>query len=178
MEWYNEPPRWNQTVDRLVVLTGPQTDFWRKTHYGFIRDSGHFCYERVTGDFVAEVEVRGQYKDLYDQAGLMVRVDEANWLKCGLEYVEGVQHASCVVTRDYSDWSVVALPAAPSSLWLRITRHGEALEVQYSLDGAKYTMLRLTYLPLGKTVQVGPMCASPDGNGFEVAFEKFALRPG
>ncbi len=177
MEWYNEPPRWDQTGDQLVVTTGPKTDFWRKTHYGFIRDSGHFCYEKATGDFAAGVEVRGQYKDLYDQAGLMVRVDEANWLKCGIEFVDGVQNASCVVTRDYSDWSVVALPASPTSIWLQITRQGDSLDVQYSIDGANYTLLRMAYLPLKETVQVGPMCASPDGNGFEVAFVKFSLHP-
>ncbi len=177
MEWYNEPPRWNQTGDQLIVTTGPKTDFWRKTHYGFIRDSGHFCGERVSGDFVAEVEVRGQYKDLYDQAGLMVRLDETNWCKCGIEFVEGVQNASCVVTREFSDWSVVALPGRPASLWLRVTRHGDALEVHYSLDGEKYTMLRLAYLPPGATAQVGPMCASPDGNGFDVTFVGFRVRP-
>ncbi len=177
MEWYNEPPRWNQTGDQLVVTTGPKTDFWRKTHYGFIRDNGHLCFEKVTGNFVAEVELRGQYKDLYDQAGLMVRVDEANWCKCGIEFVEGVQHASCVVTREYSDWSVVTLPGRPASLRLRVTRHGDTLEVHYALGGEDYTMLRLAYLPMPETVQVGPMCASPDGNGFEVSFEKFALRP-
>ena len=33
----------------------------------------------------------------------MVRLDEANWLKCGIEFVEGVQQVSAVVTRDYSD---------------------------------------------------------------------------
>ncbi len=177
MEWYNEPPRWNQAGDQLVVTTGPKTDFWRKTYSGSISDSGHFCYERVTGDFVAEVELRGQYKDLYDQAGLMLRVDDANWCKCGIEFVEGVQHASCVVTRDHSDWSVVALAPAPSALWLRLTRHADTLEVYFSPDGAKYAMLRQAYLPMGGTVMVGPMCASPVGNGFEVVFEKFALKP-
>ena len=49
------------------------TDFWRKTHYGFIRDNGHFGYVAVQGDFSAEVKVMGGYRDLYDQAGLMLR---------------------------------------------------------------------------------------------------------
>lgn len=87
----------------ISITSGQRTDFWRKTHYGFIRDDGHFYYEQVKGDFIVEVKVSGQYEELYDQAGLMVRLDEANWLKCGIEFVEGVQQVSAVVTRDYSD---------------------------------------------------------------------------
>src|SRR5262245_7888603 len=103
MQWYNEPPHWLVDDETIVVRSARKTDFWRKTHYGFIRDSGHFYYQEVQGDFKAEVKVLGEYAALYDQAGLMVRLDEANWVKCGIEFVEGVQHASVVVTRDYSD---------------------------------------------------------------------------
>ena len=35
-------------------------------------------------------------------------------MKCGIELVDGVQHASVVVTREYSDWSVVPLPRRPA----------------------------------------------------------------
>jgi hypothetical protein len=162
----------------ITVVSGPKSDFWRKTHYGFIRDSGHFGYQTVRGDFVCEVKVVGQYKDLYDQAGLMVRLDDSNWIKCGIEYVEGTQNASAVVTRDFSDWSVVPLPQNPPALWLRLKRTGQALEVQYSLDGERYALLRLTYLPLAESAQVGVMCASPDGNGFTTTFEGFRVRSG
>jgi regulation of enolase protein 1 (concanavalin A-like superfamily) len=60
-------------------------------------------YQKIKGDFIVEVKVRGKYQELYDQAGIMVRLDEANWLKCGIEFFEGVQQVSAVVTRDYSD---------------------------------------------------------------------------
>jgi hypothetical protein len=105
MEWYNEPPFWQLQGDTLTITSEPKTDFWRKTHYGFIRDNGHFYHQQIQGDFTVEVKVTGQYAALYDQAGLMVRLDEANWLKCGIEFVDNVQQVSAVVTRDYSDHS-------------------------------------------------------------------------
>lgn len=176
MEWYNEPPKWEEHTNALDVTTGTKTDFWRKTHYGFIRDNGHFYYRRVSGNFIAEVKFTGQYRDLYDQAGMMVRLDELHWLKCGVEYVHGVQQASVVVTRDYSDWSVLPLPQNPHSLCLRVARHGDAFEIHYSLDGQAYTLLRLAYLTLDESLQVGLMACSPDGNGFEVSFENFRIR--
>ncbi len=116
MEWLNEPPAWERRGDDLVVTAGPKTDFWRTTHYGFVRDNGHFWSRLWAGDFVAEVKVTGDYRDLYDQAGLMVRLDETVWLKCGVEFVDGVQQASAVVTRDHSDWSVAPLPGNPLPL--------------------------------------------------------------
>lgn len=175
MEWYNEPSVWDVQGDKITITSGSKTDFWRQTHYDFIRDNGHFFYQQIEGDFIADVKVNGEYQDLYDQAGIMVRLDEFNWMKCGIEFVEGVQQVSAVVTRDYSDWSIVPLPQNPASLWLRVTRRGTAIVVQYSLDGEQYTMLRMAYLTLIKTVSVGVMCASPEGDGFPVTFEKFKI---
>lgn len=177
MDWLNPPPSWAERDGALTVTTAPKTDFWRKTHYGFVRDNGHVYARAWTGDFVAEVEVAGAYRDLFDQAGLMVRVDETTWLKCGIELVDGVQQASVVVTRDWSDWSVVPLAANPSSIWLRVTRRGADVEIHSSLDGTRFELMRVAHLSPAPNVLVGPMCASPEGNGFEVVFESFSLRP-
>jgi regulation of enolase protein 1 (concanavalin A-like superfamily) len=175
MQWLNEPSNW-KIKDRIIEVTSTQnTDFWRKTHYGFIRDTGHFYYQQLTGNFIAEVKVSGKYQDLYDQAGLMVRLDENNWLKCGIELVERIQQMSAVVTRDYSDWSIVPMPHNPASIWLRVTRRDSAIEIYYSLDGQQYTLLRMAYLTLAATVDVGIMCASPEGKGFTTVFEQFKI---
>jgi regulation of enolase protein 1 (concanavalin A-like superfamily) len=173
--WLNEPAEWAGDERSLRLRTDPKTDFWRVTHYGFVRDSGHFAYREISGDFRVDVLVRGAYETLYDQAGLMLRIDERTWLKCGVELVDGVQQASAVVTRDYSDWSVVPLAANPPAIWLRLTRIGEAVEIHYSLDGEAYSLLRLAYLPPAETVQVGLMAASPEGDGFSATFEGFAV---
>lgn len=179
MQWYNEPATWQEqrehSVETILVTTDAKTDFWRKTHYGFIRDNGHFYYQPVTGDFVVEVKITGYYQTLYDQAGLMVRESETTWLKCGIEYVDDVQNVSAVVTRDVSDWSVVPLAQSPTSLWLRLQRQAEAIEIQYSLDGDQYHMLRLTYLSNAATLQVGLMAASPQGDGCDITFEGFKI---
>jgi regulation of enolase protein 1 (concanavalin A-like superfamily) len=97
-------------------------------------------------------------------------------MKCGVEYVNGVQQASAVVTRDFSDWSVTPLQANPTSIWLRITANLPAIEVHYSLDGQTYTLLRMAYLTEADHLQVGLMCCSPDGEGFDVTFEAFSIQ--
>jgi regulation of enolase protein 1 (concanavalin A-like superfamily) len=166
MEWLNEPPSWEATADAITVVSGAKTDFWRRTHDGGLRDNGHFYHRPVTGDFRAEVQIAGEYQDLYDQAGLMVRLDETTWLKCGVELVGGVPQASVVVTREYSDWSVVPLPAKSPAVRVRLTRHEGTFEVHYSAGARPETLLRQAFLTEGATLSVGVMCASPTGDGF------------
>jgi len=96
-------------------------------------------------------------------------------MKCGIEYVNGIQNVSAVVTRDYSDWSVVPLANNPPSIWLRVVRQGGTVEVFYSLDGTAYTMIRTAHLTEAETIDVGVMCASPEGAGFTTRFEGFKV---
>jgi regulation of enolase protein 1 (concanavalin A-like superfamily) len=175
MEWLNEPAAWSAAGEHISVTAGPKTDFWRKTHYGFINDSGHIYGRKVTGDFDATVKVIGAYTTLYDQAGLMVRQDETTWIKTGIEFVDGVQYMSAVFTRDYSDWSVDALADSPPAIWLQVKRRGTAIEVHFSRDGATYTMHRMGYLPAEGPALVGVMCASPQGEGFTVEFDGLTI---
>jgi regulation of enolase protein 1 (concanavalin A-like superfamily) len=177
MQWYNEPPQWQAAAGRITVSVAGGTDYWRKTHYGFVRDNGHFGYIPVEGDFIVEVQVTGAYRELYDQAGLMLRVDAEHWIKTGIEYVGAVQYVSAVVTNDFSDWSVAPLAGSPPSIFLRAIRKAEAVEIFYSLDGKDYTLLRIAYLLPAPAMDVGVMCAAPDGHGFDVTFDDFQVRP-
>jgi uncharacterized protein len=176
MPWLNEPSTWKFENGILTFRTEPKSDFWRKTHYGFIRDSGHFFFESVSGDFEATISVQGAYRELYDQAGLMIRADETTWLKTGIEFVEGIQYASVVVTRDYSDWSVVPLTGSPSQLRLKATRTGGTVVIEYAIDETDFRMLRTTFLSDTLELQVGPMAATPDGSGFDVQFTDWKTR--
>ncbi|GET38112.1 protein of unknown function DUF1349 [Microseira wollei NIES-4236] len=175
MNWHNEPLIWDSQNETIKITSTHKTDFWRQTHYDFISDNAHFYYKQVTGDFIAEVKISGQYQEQYDQAGLMVRLDEANWLKCGIELIDGVLEVIVVVTHDYSDASFVSIPQNLSSIWMRVIRQGSALQVLYSLEGEKYTLLRLAHLTSIETVSVGVMCASPTGQGFPTTFEGFKV---
>jgi regulation of enolase protein 1 (concanavalin A-like superfamily) len=176
MRWLNEPPAWSVAEDgTLAVTTGEKTDFWRETFYGFIRDDGHFYHREVTGDFTAYVTLAGDYETLYDQGGLMVRADERTWLKAGVEYTDGVAHVSAVLTRGHSDWSVLPAPDAADRVSLRVTRHGDAVRVQYLRADGGWQLLRLGHLPLPAACRVGVMCCSPQRAGFTARFTDFRV---
>src|SRR5258706_1525354 len=103
MTWMNEPASWKRSGDVLTVRSRAKTDFWRKTFYGYVTDNGHFFHAPVSGDFVFQARINGEYAALYDQAGLMVRQNAENWMKCGTEFFDGRRQASVVFTRDFSD---------------------------------------------------------------------------
>lgn len=175
MKWMNEPSEWAGDNQQLSMTVDAGTDFWRVTHYGFIRDNGPFYYVEREGDFVASVKVSGQYRELFHQAGLMVRLDDKNWIKTGIEYVDGVQNVSAVVTREVSDWSVVPRNDSPDAIWLSLLRKGDYVEIRYSFDGERYEMLRLAYFPPGGVVGVGLVAAAPGKEVFKVLFEDFRV---
>ena len=176
MEWYNAPDDYSIEGEKLIMQVTPQSDYWRKTHYGFTVDDGPFYYEVRGGEFEVSVKITGEYKIRYDQMGLMLRIDEKHWIKTGIEYVDGVYNFSTVVTNDYSSWSVVALKEKPNSIWIKAIRKIDAVEIFYSLDGENYIMSNLAYFPEYKPAMVGMMAASPDGQGFKAIFEEFKIK--
>ncbi|HEY6541228.1 MAG TPA: DUF1349 domain-containing protein, partial [Ktedonobacteraceae bacterium] len=135
-----------------------------------------FYYQRQAGNFQIDCKVSGSYTTQYDQAGLMLRVDEAHWIKCGIEFYNEAQHVSAVVTREYSDWSIAPLPSSPESLWLRLKRQDTVIEIEYALDGIHYQLLRQAYFSSVEMMDVGLMCASPEGPGFAVTLENIVIR--
>jgi regulation of enolase protein 1 (concanavalin A-like superfamily) len=176
MKWLNKPKKSTVNATSVIMTVDPATDYWRITHYGFIRDSGPFLFTEQTGDFEASVKVSGQYKELFHQAGLMVRIDNKNWIKTGIEYVDGVQNVSAVVTREVSDWSVVPRHDSPKSIWLKLLRKGDYVEIKYSFDNKKFDMLRLAYFPPKVKAMIGMVGAAPGKLPFNVTFEEFKVK--
>jgi uncharacterized protein len=175
VQWLNEPVHWRAAGGVLTVTADPGTDFWRTTHYGYVRDSGHLYGELLEGDFDLSVRIRGDYSQQYDQAGAMVRVDDRRWLKTGVEYVDDGMRMSTVITLDHSSWAVADLPAGTTELSLSLARRGDAVEVRFGIDGGDMHLAALAYLPPGEAVLAGPMCAAPEGDGFEVSFHDLAI---
>jgi uncharacterized protein len=175
MTWLNEPASVTYPEGGLVVRTRPKTDFWRKTYYGYITDNGHFFHLPVSGEFVFSARVLGKYGSLYDQAGIMVRLDEKQWMKCGSEFFEQRRWASVVFTRDFSDWSTLDDLSQSGPVWWRVARKKDSIEAQCSTDGKTFLTVRQGYFPAAVEVQVGVMCAAPEGAGFEAAFDQLRL---
>ncbi|UCA61312.1 DUF1349 domain-containing protein [Chryseobacterium rhizoplanae] len=176
MNWFNEPEKWEIKDNSLSMFVTPQSDYWRISHYGFTVDDAPFYYSTYGGEFEVKVKITGDYKARFDQMGLMLRTDHQNYIKSGIEYVDGKYNLSTVVTHTTSDWSVIELKEKPHAVWIKAIRRLDAVEIFYSFDDKNYIMMRNAHLQDNTPVMVGLMAACPDGNGFNAKFEHFQIK--
>ncbi|RUM00638.1 DUF1349 domain-containing protein [Rhizobium chutanense] len=176
-KWLNEPASWRADETDLTLTTDEKTDFWRQTHYGFTRDNGHFLAFPTGDSFTAEIRVQGEFRTLYDQAGLMVRLDEKRWVKSGVEFTDGEAFLSAVVTDGRSDWSVAQPFKELEDFRIRITVAGGAIRIQASRDGRRWPLLRLAPFPAATRYEVGPTACTPERSGLTVRFSEFSIGP-
>ena len=80
-----------------------------------------------------------------------------------------------VFTRDFSDWSTMPDLSDTAPVWWKAVRKKDSIETLCSLDGKNFTSVRQGYFPPGMKVEVGIMCAAPEGYGFDAVFDNVRL---
>ena len=175
--WLNRPRKRTITADTLDMTTDKGSDFWRETFYGFTRDSGHFYGMPAPARFTAQLRIRAAYEKLYDQAGIMVRIDEERWVKAGIELSDGRAMLSSVLTDGRSDWATAPYTDDPKDFWMRATVADGVLRLQVSNDGKIWPLVRLAPFPQAQSYLVGPMCCTPERQGLKVRFSDWQLGP-
>ncbi|MDE6795063.1 MAG: DUF1349 domain-containing protein [Muribaculaceae bacterium] len=175
MNWFNEPDNWSISGKSLTMDVTPKSDYWRISHYGFTVDDAPFYYAEYGGEFEAKVKITGDYKVRFDQAGMMIRIDHENYIKTGIEFVDGKYNLSTVVTHTTSDWSVIALDRPVDAIWIKAVRRLDAIEIFYSFDDKEYHMMRNAWMAANTPIKIGMFAACPDGNGFKATFSDFKV---
>jgi regulation of enolase protein 1 (concanavalin A-like superfamily) len=176
--WLNAPERAVEDGGDLLVTAASGSDLWRTTSYGFVRDSAPALLTPLPAGSAVEVDVLVDLPGQYDQAGLLVRVDEGTWTKTGLENSDGAPQLGAVVTRGVSDWSMAPVPEwAGQVVTVRASRSGDALTLRARAAGQPWRMLRLCPLSPDAAALAGPFCAAPDSGGLTVRFTGWRTGP-
>jgi hypothetical protein len=175
VNWFNEPSRWSEDDGQISITADGQTDFWRITDYGYVRDNAHIYGEEIVSDFDFTVSFDADYAVQYDQAGAAIRVDESHWIKTGVEMFEGRLRFSTVVTAEHSNWVVADLPEVFNTLHLTLARKVDAVHIKYSVDDDDLQFASLLYLAPNAAALVGVMCASPQGDGLTARFSNLVI---
>lgn len=93
----------------LIINAPSKKDFWSRTFYEpeLIKNDASALVLPIALDEEATVAVDFSLtpKEQFDQAGLLVYIDDLHWIKCGIEYCDGSARLSVVVCNNYSDWS-------------------------------------------------------------------------
>lgn len=193
-QWLNQPSESEITSDAVHMATTPYTDFWQRTFYGFQVTNAPAALVEVDTNVTFSFRVEAEYQRRYDQAGILVWVDDQNWFKASVEYEsQACGRLGSVVTNDgQSDWATRDLVMLPS-LWWRLSRRGPDFLLEAKTQHS-WEQLRVFHLSaLGPTdpawatldpdaipaapISIGVYACSPEDSSFRARFDDLSLGP-
>lgn len=161
----------------LLVQPSDKTDFWSKTYYDppFVKNDGVTLTYKVplgTNTWSLEVQFSLDAHNQFDQAGIIVQVDSARWMKTGIEYVDGIPRMGAVVTNNYSDWSTQPWRGETSQYKVRVSRIRDSLVAEY--HDKQWNFMRIAHLndleAPDTTISAGPYTCAPTKSGMTTIF--------
>ncbi|MFJ5956670.1 DUF1349 domain-containing protein [Paenarthrobacter sp. NPDC092416] len=171
--WTSKPVNSRFVGRFLHVEAAKGSDFWQETHYGFKRDTGHALLAPVASVGALEVTFQADFDTLYDQAGLMIRSSETDWIKAGIEINDGLPHAATVVTHGRSDWSLSPVPEwANQEVTVRASWREGAVTIRVRKNQGPWSILRLAPMTFGPTTKAGLYVCSPERSELSVRFSR------
>ncbi len=210
-EWINHPLHWKNdehsdlkevigekegsgggidiSENELKIRPAAYKDFWSKTYYSptlIKNDACGYLYP-INSTEEATIKVDFTLTPIlqFDQAGILIHIDDQHWVKIGIEYCDGVPRLSVVVTNGYSDWSTQPWPSTSARLKIHKVNQGSSIVVEAApIDTEHYQFVRIAHvssnvsgedgvLPVWK---VGPFAACPTKQkGCEAIFRNFSI---
>mmetsp|Transcript_52954 Transcript_52954/g.113520 ORF Transcript_52954/g.113520 Transcript_52954/m.113520 type:complete len:262 (+) Transcript_52954:137-922(+) len=205
LAWDQGPPREMSISEdgELRVSPTPGLDYWSRTFYTplLVKHDAQTLLAEVGANIEATLTTAFTLtpKAQFDQAGIMIKVDELSWVKAGIEFTDGVPRLSCVVTNDgFSDWSTQAwrqstLVPGTTSIRVRVSKllpgaaQGPALvmeacaynEGDNAQSDGEWVQVRIASLrSSGKPWRMGIFAICPVANeGCTVQFHHLTLGP-
>jgi len=177
--WSRAPQASREEGSCLLVEAAEGSDYWERTLYGFQHASGHALLAEWPDGRAVEVSFElSRFRELYDQAGLMLWHGDARWIKAGVEMNDGVLHVGAVVTNGSSDWSLAPVPAwTQGVVTIRASWSNDAVIIRASANGERWRVLRVAPFPYAHGRQAGPFVCAPKRAGLEVTFTRWAHTP-
>ncbi|HEX7555244.1 MAG TPA: DUF1349 domain-containing protein [Leptolinea sp.] len=177
--WLNKPADFKINDDSLTITTGPVTDFWQRTYYGFQHDNAPaFLLSVGETEFSFSVKAAWQPKKMFDQCGIILYQDADNWFKASVEYEnEHFSKLGSVVTNlGYSDWATTDIESTRNEMAYRLSRRGQDFLIENSMDGRLFNQMRIFHLhqPIEK-VNIGVYACSPLNSSIRTVFSGFEL---
>ena len=180
MKWIREPKQYTILPDRLEIVTMPHTDLWQRTYYHFRNDNAPVLQLETEEKYFSFV-VKTDFSDShhrFDQCGIVMYLDPENWLKASVDYEnEMFGHLGSVVTNHgYSDWATTEVSAGIKTMWYRFSRREDDYCIECSLDGMKFSQMRVCHMWEGAgKIRFGIYACSPEDSSFRAVFTDMKL---
>lgn len=193
-QWLNPTRTCTINSTDIRIDTEPHTDFWQRTFYGFQAANAPAALIETRTNVTFTVRVRAEYKRRYDQAGILVWLDDQNWFKASVEREDesSGRLGSVLTTNGHSDWATRDVPAL-SQVCFRLSRRGPDFVLE-AKSTQEWEQLRVFHIAeLGPTdsqwaalkaeavpaspVRLGVYACSPEDSSFTARFDQLTLTP-
>ena len=173
--WSRKPASVLEVDGALKVESIEASDWWRITSYGFIHDDGHALTIDFPNESAMEVSFILDFTEQFDQAGIFIRADEANWIKGGVEFCDGYPQVGAVVTQNKSDWSSSRISEwMGKEVTVRASRSGDAVTIRAGING-DLQLVRVAPLDPARSWSAGPMTCAPSRAGLVTTFTSWSI---
>lgn len=176
--WINPPKEFTLKDGVLKIHTEPETDFWQKTHYGFSKANAPAFLTKIEEDFTFSVKTAFQTKNRYDQCGVLLYIDDENWVKVSVEYENEhfARLGSVVTSLGWSDWATTDIPFPVNEMSYRLSLKGQDIFIENAEKNTGFKQMRIGHLhkPL-QDAGIGVYACSPLKSSFEAVFSEFRI---
>lgn len=165
------------SADKLVIESGPKTDFFRETDGVTSYGNAPVLLTRIdnTRPFSFSTRVTPRLVETYDAGALYLWVDETNWLKFAFERDENGRFRIVTVrthgTSDDNNHDAVA----GGSVFLKVSSDTTSLGLYYSADGKSWQLVRVFRNDYPAQFWLGLSAQSPLGAGNRAEFSSIQL---
>ena len=178
-EWINPPSQYEISENAVKLTTDPNTDLWQRSYYGFRNDNAPALLLKSGENFTFTVKVSFDYRERYDQCGVMIYIDSENWFKASIEYeTDHFSRLGSVVTNcGYSDWATADISTV-NEIWYRLSRRGPDFLIESSSDGNEFRQMRIFHMhKLGETTEEMGKLNPPMSPEQSINFGLYACSP-
>ena len=173
--WSRKPASVLEVDGDLKVESIEASDWWRITSYGFIHDDGHALTIDFPKESAMEVSFILDFTEQFDQAGIFISADEANWIKGGVEFCDRYPQVGAVVTQNKSDWSSSRISEwMGKEVTVRASRSGDAVTIRAGING-DLQLVRVAPLDPARSWSAGPMTCAPSRAGLVTTFTRWSI---
>lgn len=166
------------TNDKITLTVDAHTDLWVRDNIGRLDDNAPAYLFSTEEAFTFTVKTEYNGAHLYDQAGVLVYVDNRNWVKCATEFSNAdVSWLGSVVAHDgHADWATADIDSRIQTMWYRLSCKKGLFQLDASQDGKTFAMMRTFYLPAAEGhIRFGVFACSPGDVGVSATFSELSM---
>lgn len=166
----------------FIMYPLAQKDFWSRTFYEplLIKSDASGLLYTVGNDTEATVKIDFELnpQSQFDQAGLLIHLDDDHWVKCGIEFCDGHVQLSVVVCNVFSDWSVQPWSNTGARLKVHKVRQSNSIVIEAAEPGSDtYRFVRIAHLSTTATNSLVPQTRTAPAPPSSFLYEQWKIGP-